>query len=130
VGVKVWAVLAASVLLLAGFASSGTKQARRQTQVRVTMTSEKCRAAPIEVEPGTMVFLVVNRTLVPRTFTIASRRSKYIPPRRSRALRVELDRTGVYRFFCISRGPRAKVRTGVVAVRPPPVPPPSPTPTN
>ena len=128
-GVRAWAILAASVLLLAGFASSG-KQARRQTQVRVTMTAEKCRAAPIEVEPGAMVFVVVNRTLVPRTFIIAGRRSKYIPPRRSRALRVELDRTGVYRFFCISRGPPVKVRTIVVAVRPPPVPPPPPSPTN
>ncbi len=126
---RVWAILVAGVLLVAGFASSG-RQARRQTQVRVTMTPETCRAAPIEIDPGAMVFLVANRTRRPRTFTIAGRRTKYILPRRSGALRVELDRTGVYRFFCVSRGPRARVRTGVVAVRPPPVPPPPPTPTG
>ena len=125
---RTWAILAAGILLVAGFASG--RQAHRQTEVRVTMTSETCRAAPIEVEPGAMVFLVANRTRGPRTFTIAGRRTKYIPPRRSGALRVELDRTGVYRFFCVSRGPRARVRTGVVAVRRVPVPPPPPTPTG
>jgi hypothetical protein len=122
-------MLAAGVLLLAGFTSSG-RQAHRQTQVRVTMTPERCRATPIEVEPGATVFLVTNRTRRPRTFTIAGRRTKYILPRHSGELRVELDRTGVYRFFCVSKGSRARVRTGVVAVRPPPLPPPPPPPTG
>lgn len=126
---RVLAILAAGVLLLAGFVSSGGS-AHRETQVRVTMTPEICRAAPVELEPGGMVFLVVNRTRTPRTFTIAGRRTKYIAPRRSGALRVELDRTGVYRFFCVSRGSHARVRTGVVAVRPPPVAPPPPSPTD
>jgi hypothetical protein len=123
-GVRVWVILAAGVLLLAGFTSG--REAQREREVRVSMTSETCRATPIEVEPGAMVFVVANRTLRPRTFTIAGRRTRYIPPRRSGALRVELGRAGVYRFFCVSRGPQARVRTGVVAVRSMPEPPPPP----
>ncbi|MEP6909648.1 MAG: cupredoxin domain-containing protein [Actinomycetota bacterium] len=127
--VRVWAILASGVLLLVGFVSSG-KQAHRQTQVRVTMTAERCAASPIELQPGAMVFVVVNRTLRPRTFTIAGRRTRYLPAHHSGSLSLELDRTGVYRFFCVSKGPRARVRTGVIAVRQPPLPPPPPTPTT
>ena len=127
--VKVWVIFAASALLLVGFASSG-RQAHRQTQLRVTMTLQRCLAAPIEVEPGTMVFRVVNRTRWPRIFTIAGRRTKYIQPGHSGALRVELDRTAIYRYFCLSRGPNTRLRTGVVAVRPAPVPPPPPSPNH
>lgn len=127
--VKVWAIFAASALLLVGFASSG-RHAHRQTQLRVTMTVQRCLAAPIEVKPGTMVFRVVNRTSWPRIFTIAGRRTKYIQPGRSGALRVELEHSGIYRYFCLSRGPNTRLRTGVVAVRPPPVPPPPPSPNH
>ena len=94
------------------------------------MTPETCRADPLELEPGAIVFRVANRTRRPRTFTIAGRRTAFIQPRRSGALRLELDRTGVYRFFCVSHGPHAMVRTGVVAVRSLPAVPPPPAPTD
>jgi hypothetical protein len=122
--VRALALLAATVLLLVGFASSGD-EAKRRAQVRVTMTPETCRAAPIELEVGETLFTVVNRTRRPRTFTISGRRTPYLRPGTTGRLRVSLTRTGVYRFFCVSQGPRSRVRTGVVAVRPTPAPPPS-----
>jgi hypothetical protein len=117
------AILAAAVLLLAGFASSGHDM-NRQGQVRVTMTPETCRAAPMELEVGETLFTVVNRTRRPRTFTISGRRTPYLRPGTTGRLRVTFTRTGIYRFFCVSQGPRSRLRTGVVAVRPAPAPPP------
>jgi hypothetical protein len=114
--------LAAGALLLAG-ASSPSRHAHAQTLVRVTMTAEACRAAPSFLDSGTTVFTVANRTRKPRLFTIGGRRTRYIQPRRSASLRIGLTRSGVYRYFCISRGPRQVVRTGVVAVHPRPGPP-------
>jgi hypothetical protein len=82
------------------------------------MTYAACRANPMEVEPGAAAFTVVNRMRTPRTFTIVGRRTRYILPGRTATLRVSFNREGVYRFFCVSQGPQARVRTGVVAVRP------------
>ena len=118
-------VVAAAVLLTAGSASSGTRKAD-QARVRITMSVVACRAAPVSVVPGRLAFVIRNRTRRPRRFIIAGRRTRYVPPGRSRTLRVRLSRTGVYRYFCIAKGPRRAVRTGVVGVRPRPVPPPPP----
>ena len=115
--VRTWALASAAVLLMAGFASSGT-DTRHASQVRVMMTYASCRATPMEVEPGAAAFTVVNRMRTPRTFTIDGRRTRYVLPGRTAVLRVSFNHDGVYRFFCLSRGPHARVRTGVVAVRP------------
>jgi Cellulase (glycosyl hydrolase family 5) len=121
---KLWGiVVAAGALLVVGAAAPGTR-APAQTLVRIAMTAESCRANPVAVGPGNMAFVVRNRTRRPRLFTIAGRRTRYVPPRHSRTLRVQLTRTGIYRYFCISTRPRRAVRTGVVGVRPPPAPPP------
>ena len=112
-----WLLVPALALLATGSAVSKTAQ-----HVRITMTVSACRAAPVSVEPGVTSFAVVNRTRRARLFTIAGRRTRYVRPGRSRTLRVNFSRTGVYRYFCISRGPRRVVRTGVVGVRPRPVP--------
>jgi len=123
---KLWAfVIAAAALLVVGSATPGTR-AEVRTRVVIAMTAEACRANPVALEPGATAFVVRNRTRRPRLFTIAGRRTSYIPPRRSRTLRVELTRTGIYRYFCISNGPRRAVRTGAVGVRlrPAPLPPP------
>ena len=123
---KLWAfVIAAAALLVVGSATPGTR-AEVRTRVVIAMTAEACRANPVALEPGATAFVVRNRTRRPRLFTIAGRRTSYIPPRRSRTLRVELTRTGIYRYFCISNGPRREVRTGAVGVRlrPAPLPPP------
>lgn len=119
---KVGSLLVPAVaLLVTGSAVSKTAQ-----HVRITMTASACRAAPVSVEPGVTAFAIVNRTRRPRLFTIAGRRTRYVKPRRQRTLRLNFSRTGVYRYFCISRGPRPAVRTGVVGVRPRPLPPPPP----
>jgi hypothetical protein len=115
--------LTAAALLLAGSASSS---ARSATQVRVTMTFQACRAAPISVAPGATSFIVANRTRRARLFTIAGRKTRYIRPHGFGSLRVGLARAGVYRFFCISQGRPRLARTGVIAVRPKPAPPPPP----
>ena len=123
---KLWAfVIAAAALLVVGSATPGTR-AEVRTRVVIAMTAEACSANPVALEPGATAFVVRNRTRRPRLFTIAGRRTSYIPPRRSRTLRVELTRTGIYRYFCISNGPRRAVRTGAVGVRlrPAPLPPP------
>ena len=123
---RLWAfVIAAAALLVVGSATPGTR-AEVRTRVVIAMTAEACRANPAALEPGATAFVVRNRTRRPRLFTIAGRRTSYIPPRRSRTLRVELTRTGIYRYFCISNGPRRAVRTGAVGVRlrPAPLPPP------
>jgi hypothetical protein len=123
---KLWAfAIAAAALLVVGSAAPG-RGAEVQTRVLVAMTAEACSAHPVALEPGTTAFVVRNRTRRPRLFTIAGRRTRYILPRRSRTLRVELTRTGIYRYFCISNGPRRAVRTGAVGVRLPPAPLPSP----
>ncbi len=123
---KASGLLAAAVALIAAGAAASRQQATAATTVRITMTTALCRALPSTVEPGATTFVVRNRTRRPRLFTIAGRRTAYIPPRRSGVLGVQLSRAGVYRYFCISRAPRRAVRTGVLAVRPPPVPPPPP----
>jgi hypothetical protein len=110
-------LVAAAVLVVAGSASSGTR-APAQARVRITMTVQTCRAAPAAIEPGSLAFVVRNRTRRPRLFTIAGRRTRYVKPGRSKTLRLSLTRPGIYRYFCISRGPRRAVRTGVVGVRP------------
>ena len=123
---KLWAfVIAAAALLVVGSATPGTR-AEVRTRVVIAMTAEACSANPVALEPGATAFVVRNRTRRPRLFTIAGRRTSYIRPRRSRTLRVELTRTGIYRYFCISNGPRRAVRTGAVGVRlrPAPLPPP------
>jgi hypothetical protein len=90
------------------------------------MSVSACRARPVSVEPGATAFVARNRTQTPRLFMIAGRRTRYVGPGRSRSIRLALSRPGVYRFYCISRGPRRAVRTGVIAVRPRPVPQPPP----
>jgi hypothetical protein len=114
-------LVAAAVLLAAGSASSGVRTTA-QARVRITMSAQACRAAPASIEPGTLAFVVRNRTRRPRLFTIAGRRTRYVQPGRSKTLRLSLTRTGVYRYFCISRGPRRAFRTGVVGVRAPSAP--------
>jgi hypothetical protein len=110
--------------LLAG--ASAPADARRTATVRVTMTRTACAIAPKTVEPGAVVFTIVNRTSRRRLFTIGGKRSRYIRARRTGALPVTLPRTGRYRFFCISTGRIRNPRSGVLTVRsvPPPLPPP------
>jgi len=117
-------LVAAGALLLAGLAAPDRHAA--QVRVRVTMTAELCAAVPARLQPGDTVFVFTDRTRRPSLFTIDGRHTRYVAPRRSATMRLRLTRNGVYRFFCISRGPRRIVRTGVVAVSPRPVPPPSP----
>jgi hypothetical protein len=123
---RVLALLASAIALTVAGAAASRPESPTASAVRITMTTAACRAAPTTVEPGTTKFFVRNRTRKPRLFTIAGRRTRYVAPRRSRRISVLLSQPGVYRYFCISRGPRRAVRTGVVAVRPVPVPPPPP----
>jgi Cellulase (glycosyl hydrolase family 5) len=116
-------LVAAAFLLVAGSVSSGMRTPA-QARVRITMSVQACRAAPAAIEPGSLAFVVRNRTRRPRLFTIAGRRTRYVQPGRSKTLRLSLTRTGVYRYFCISRGPRRVFRTGVVGVRATMAPPP------
>jgi Cellulase (glycosyl hydrolase family 5) len=121
---KASGLLAAVVALISAGSAASRPQATAATTVRITMTPALCRALPSSVEPGATTFVVRNRTQRSRLFTIAGRRTAYIPPRRTGLLGAQLSRAGVYRYFCISRGPRRAVRTGVVAVRSRAVPPP------
>ena len=105
---------------MAGFAASGTDTTTVSTHVQVTMSTGGCRATPLELEPGLTAFRAENRILTPRRFVLLGRRTPWVAPGRSAILRVDLNREGVYRFFCISQGREPRIRTGVVAVRPGP----------
>ncbi|HET7855468.1 MAG TPA: discoidin domain-containing protein [Gaiellaceae bacterium] len=108
------AVALGAVVLLAG---SAEPAATRTIEVRVTMTRIACRAAPGVIDSGKVAFRIVNRTRRSRFFTIAGRRSAYLPAGRGATLTANLSRAGLYRYFCISRGRIRNPRTGVLAVR-------------
>jgi hypothetical protein len=118
--VRTLALAAAAVLLMAGFASSGTDTSSVSSHVQVTMSASACRATPLEIAPGLTAFRAENRMLSPRAFVLLGRRTPWIEPGRAGLLRVDLTHDGVYRFFCVSQGREPRVRTGVVAVRPAP----------
>ena len=110
-------LVAVALGALALFSSAAEPAATRTIEVRVTMTRVACRAAPGIIDSGTVAFRIVNRTRRLRFFTIAGRRSIYVRPGRGTTLTASLARSGLYRYFCISRGRIRNPRTGVLAVR-------------
>jgi hypothetical protein len=119
--VRTLALAAAAVLLMAGFAASGTDTTTVSAHVQVTMSGTACHVTPLKLEPGLIAFRAENRTLSPRRFVLHGRQTAWVAPGRSATLRVDLSHDGVYRFFCISQAPEPRVRAGVVAVRPAPL---------
>jgi plastocyanin len=109
--------LAVLLALLTGAAGSGASM--QGSRVTVTMTAAKCRASTTSVEPGPVLFVLVNRSGLARRFEIARRRSSLVRSRKRATLRVTFAKEGSYRYACKApRRPKATRRGTLLVVRP------------
>jgi hypothetical protein len=81
--------------VLATIAGAGAADAAAgSTTVAVTMTASKLVVSPLRVPGGTVVFKIVNRATVARTFSVAGKTAPMIAPGKSATLTVALPTGG------------------------------------
>jgi hypothetical protein len=98
--------VAAAVFVGAISRSAPHAQIRDSSIVEVTLSSTKLAFAPTTAPTGTVAFRIVNRTKVPRRFTIGGSTSTRIAVGKSATLRVAFKTGGFYSSVAVGRASR------------------------
>lgn len=104
-------VLAALVPLVIVVPAAGS--GGRAASVAVTFEKSRLTVTPSRIAVGRVVFRIVNREQVPRTFRLDGGRGSTIAPGRSVRLTVDLVRRGLHEYLSPGRG-RTPRLTGVL----------------